>query len=78
MKECPSYKTLTLKLGKVILTTDISDLTYHQQTLKVDSIRKRLSVKFKKKTWVNNLWAMPRKTERGSLRFSMWSYIKLT
>lgn len=72
------YKILTLKLGKVILTTDISGLTYHQQVCKVNNIRKRLSVKFKKKTWVDNLWAMPRMTKGRSLRFSMRSYIMLS
>lgn len=69
------YKTLTLKLGSVSLTTDISGLTYSQQVLIVDRIRKRLSIKLKKKTWVDNLWAIPRKTKRGSLRFSTKSHI---
>lgn len=72
------YKTLTLKLGQTTLITDISELTYPQQVLIVNRIRKRLSVKLKKKTWVDNLWAIPRKTERGSLRFSMSSYIMLS
>ena len=72
------YTTLILKLGQTTLTTDTSELTYPQQVLIVNRIRKRLSVKLKKKTWVNNLWAIPRKTERGSLRFSMRSYIMLS
>ena len=72
------YQTLTLKLGKIILTTDISNLTYSQQVLMVNRIRKHLSVKLKKKTWVNNLWAIPKKTKGKSLRFSMRSYIILT
>lgn len=72
------YQTLTLKLNQTILTQNISDLTYRQQVLMVNRIRKHLSVKLKKKTWVSNLWALPKKTEGGSLRWSMRSYIMLT
>ena len=72
-----SYQLLTLKLDQTTLTTGIKDLTYHQQVLIVNRIRKHLSVKLKK-TWMNNLWAVPRKTKGGSLRFSMRSYIMLT
>ena len=50
------YQTLTLKLGQTTLTKDISDLTYSQQVLVVERIRKRLLTKLKKKTWVPNLW----------------------
>ena len=75
--KCPTYQTLTLKLGQTTLTTDISNLTYPQQVLIVDRIRKHLSTKLKKKTWVDNLWAIPKKTKGKSLRFSMRSYIML-
>ena len=72
------YKTLTLKLGKTILTKDISSLTYYQQVLMVTRIRKHLSIKLKKKTWVDNFWAIPKKTPGKSLRFSTRSYIMLS
>ena len=72
------YKILTLKLDRTTLTKDISNLTYSQQILMVDRIRKHLSVKLKKKTWVDNLWAIPKKTKGGSLRWSMRSYIMLS
>lgn len=72
------YRTLTLKLSNVTLTTDVSNLTYSQQALVVDRVRKHLSTKLKKKTWVDNLWAIPKKTKGKSLRFSMRSYIMLT
>lgn len=72
------YKTLTLKLDQTTLTKDISDLSYYQQVLMVERIRKHLSIKLKKKTWTDNLWAIPKKTKGKSLRFSMRSYIMLT
>lgn len=78
MNTCTKYQTLTLKLNQTTLTKDISNLTYSQQVLMVDRIRKHLSVKLKKKTWVDNLWAIPKKTEGGSLRWSMRSYIMLS
>ena len=78
MNTCTKYQTLTLKLDQTTLTKDISNLTYSQQVLMVDRIRKHLSVKLKKKTWVDNLWAIPKKTEGGSLRWSMRSYIMLS
>ena len=78
MNTCTKYQTLTLKLDQTTLTKDISNLTYSQQVLMVGRIRKHLSVKLKKKTWVDNLWAIPKKTKGGSLHFSMGSYIMLT
>ena len=72
------YKTLTLKLDQTELTKDISNLIYSQQVLIVNRIRKHLSIKLKKKTWVDNLWAIPKKTKGKSLRFSMRSYILLS
>ena len=72
------YRTLTLKLDQTILTKDISGLTYSQQVLLVNRIRKHLSTKLKKKTWVDNLWAIPKKTKGKSLRFLMRSYIMLS
>ena len=78
MNTCTKYQTLTLKLDQTTLTKDISNLTYSQQVLMVDRIRKHLSVKLKKKTWVDNLWAIPKKTKGGSLRWSMRSYIMLS
>ena len=75
-----NYRTLVLKLGTTILTTDISGLTYSQQVLMVTRLRKHLSTKFKKKTWSDNFWAVPKKikTKGKSLRFSTKSYIMLT
>lgn len=72
-----SYLILILKLDQTTLTKDVSNLTYFQQVLIVNRIRKHLSVKLKKKTWVDNLWAIPKKTRGKSLRFSMRSYIML-
>ena len=78
MNTCTKYQTLTLKLDQTTLTKDISNLTYSQQVLMIDRIRKHLSVKLKKKTWIDNLWAIPKKTKGGSLRWSMRSHIMLS
>lgn len=71
------YQKLTLKLNQTTLTADVRNLSYPQQVLMVNRIRKHLSVKLKKKTWVSNLWAIPKKTNGGSLRWSTRCYILL-
>lgn len=76
MKKKDNYQTLELRLGGTILSVDISDLTFQQQLCIVSRIRKTLSVKLKKVTW-QELWAIPRKTKGGSLRWSLRTCIRL-
>lgn len=76
MKRKDNYQTLKLKLGGTILNVDVSDLTFQQQLCMVNRIRKTLTIKLKKVTW-QDLWAIPRKTKGGSLRWSFRTCIRL-